>query len=227
MSNYYSLVRRVCHIENVRSLFPIYSQIQHAINFKYMSTEAKKVEETEKTNEVNKSENEIEEKESENVSMEEYAEMEELLRQSKDEAADFKDKYVRSLAENENVRRRAKKQLEDSKLYAIQSFCKDLLEVADILEKATESVPKEELSKSSHLKSLFDGLTMTETQLQKVFKSHGLEKVHPLNEKFDPNFHEALFQLPGEISGTVAVVQKTGYRLHGRPLRAALVGVVK
>ena len=227
MSNYYSLVRRVCHVENVRSLFPIYSQIQHAINFKYMSTEAKKVEETEKTNEVNKSENEIEEKESENVSMEKYAEMEELLRQSKDEAADFKDKYVRSLAENENVRRRAKKQLEDSKLYAIQSFCKDLLEVADILEKATESVPKEELSKSSHLKSLFDGLTMTETQLQKVFKSHGLEKVHPLNEKFDPNFHEALFQLPGEISGTVAVVQKTGYRLHGRPLRAALVGVVK
>lgn len=227
MSNYYSLVRRVCHIENVRSLFPIYSQIQHAINFKYMSTEAKKVEETEKTNEVNKSENEIEEKESENVSMEKYAEMEELLRQSKDEAADFKDKYVRSLAESENVRRRAKKQLEDSKLYAIQSFCKDLLEVADILEKATESVPKEELSKSSHLKSLFDGLTMTETQLQKVFKSHGLEKVHPLNEKFDPNFHEALFQLPGEISGTVAVVQKTGYRLHGRPLRAALVGVVK
>lgn len=227
MSNYYSLVRRVCHIENVRSLFPIYSQIQHAINFKYMSTEAKKVEETEKTNEVNKSENEIEEKESENVSMEKYAEMEELLRQSKDEAADFKDKYVRSLAENENVRRRAKKQLEDSKLYAIQSFCKDLLEVADILEKATESVPKEELSKSSHLKSLFDGLTMTETQLQKVFKSHGLEKVHPLNEKFDPNFHEALFQLPGEISGTVAVVQKMGYRLHGRPLRAALVGVVK
>ena len=227
MSNYYSLVRRVCHIENVRSLFPIYSQIQHAINFKYMRTEAKKVEETEKTNEVNKSENEIEEKESENVSMEKYAEMEELLRQSKDEAADFKDKYVRSLAENENVRRRAKKQLEDSKLYAIQSFCKDLLEVADILEKATESVPKEELSKSSHLKSLFDGLTMTETQLQKVFKSHGLEKVHPLNEKFDPNFHEALFQLPGEISGTVAVVQKTGYRLHGRPLRAALVGVVK
>ena len=227
MSNYYSLVCRVCHIENVRSLFPIYSQIQHAINFKYMSTEAKKVEETEKTNEVNKSENEIEEKESENVSMEKYAEMEELLRQSKDEAADFKDKYVRSLAESENVRRRAKKQLEDSKLYAIQSFCKDLLEVADILEKATESVPKEELSKSSHLKSLFDGLTMTETQLQKVFKSHGLEKVHPLNEKFDPNFHEALFQLPGEISGTVAVVQKTGYRLHGRPLRAALVGVVK
>ena len=227
MSNYYSLVRRVCDIENVRSLFPIYSQIQHAINFKYMSTEAKKVEETEKTNEVNKSENEIEEKESENVSMEKYAEMEELLRQSKDEAADFKDKYVRSLAENENVRRRAKKQLEDSKLYAIQSFCKDLLEVADILEKATESVPKEELSKSSHLKSLFDGLTMTETQLQKVFKSHGLEKVHPLNEKFDPNFHEALFQLPGDISGTVAVVQKTGYRLHGRPLRAALVGVVK
>lgn len=227
MSNYYSLVRRICHIENVRSLSPIYSQIQHAVNFKYMSTEAKKVEETEGTSEASKSESKNEENKSENLSIDKYAEMEELLKQSKDEAADFKDKYVRSLAENENVRRRAKKQLEDSKLYAIQSFCKDLLEVADILEKATESVPKEELSKSSHLKSLFDGLTMTETQLQKVFTNHGLEKVHPLNEKFDPNFHEALFQLPGEVSGTVAVVQKTGYRLHGRPLRAALVGVVK
>lgn len=192
-----------------------------------MSTEAKKVEETEGTSEASKSESKNEENKSENLSIDKYAEMEELLKQSKDEAADFKDKYVRSLAENENVRRRAKKQLEDSKLYAIQSFCKDLLEVADILEKATESVPKEELSKSSHLKSLFDGLTMTETQLQKVFTNHGLEKVHPLNEKFDPNFHEALFQLPGEVSGTVAVVQKTGYRLHGRPLRAALVGVVK
>lgn len=227
MSNYYSLVRRICHIENVRSLSPIYSQIQHVVNFKYMSTEAKKVEETEGTSEASKSESKNEENKSENLSIDKYAEMEELLKQSKDEAADFKDKYVRSLAENENVRRRAKKQLEDSKLYAIQSFCKDLLEVADILEKATESVPKEELSKSSHLKSLFDGLTMTETQLQKVFTNHGLEKVHPLNEKFDPNFHEALFQLPGEVSGTVAVVQKTGYRLHGRPLRAALVGVVK
>lgn len=192
-----------------------------------MSTEAKKVEETEGTSEASKSESKNEENKSENLSIDKYAEMEELLKQSKHEAADFKDKYVRSLAENENVRRRAKKQLEDSKLYAIQSFCKDLLEVADILEKATESVPKEELSKSSHLKSLFDGLTMTETQLQKVFTNHGLEKVHPLNEKFDPNFHEALFQLPGEVSGTVAVVQKTGYRLHGRPLRAALVGVVK
>lgn len=227
MSNYYSLVRRICHIENVRSLSPIYSQIQHVVNFKYMSTEAKKVEETEGTSEASKSESKNEENKSENLSIDKYAEMEELLKQSKDEAADFKDKYVRSLAENENVRRRAKKQLEDSKLYAIQSFCKDLLEVADILEKATESVPKEELSKSSHLKSLFDGLTMTETQLQKVFTNHGLEKVHPLNEKFDPNFHEALFQLPGEVSGAVAVVQKTGYRLHGRPLRAALVGVVK
>lgn len=227
MSNYYSLVRRICHIENVRSLSPIYSQIQHVVNFKYMSTEAKKVEETEGTSEASKSESKNEENKSENLSIDKYAEMKELLKQSKDEAADFKDKYVRSLAENENVRRRAKKQLEDSKLYAIQSFCKDLLEVADILEKATESVPKEELSKSSHLKSLFDGLTMTETQLQKVFTNHGLEKVHPLNEKFDPNFHEALFQLPGEVSGTVAVVQKTGYRLHGRPLRAALVGVVK
>lgn len=70
-----------------------------------------------------------------------------------------------------------------------------MLEVADILNKATESVPKEELNdKNPHLKSLYEGLIMTENQLQKVFKRHGLEQVNPLNEKFDPNLHEALFQ---------------------------------
>lgn len=143
------------------------------------------------------------------------------------EVAELKDKYTRSLAESENVRRRNQKMLEDSKQYSIQSFAKDLLEVADILEKAIESVPSEETKKNSHLKTLFDGVVMTEVQLQTVFKKHGVTKVHPIKEKFDPNFHEALFQLPGEESGTVAVVQKTGYRLHDRPLRAALVGVVQ
>ena len=136
---------------------------------------------------------------------------------------------MRSLAENENIKARNKKLVDDTKLYGIQSFAKDLLEVADILEKATESVPKEELSKNTHLKDLYEGLKMTEVQLQKVFKVHSVEKINPVDEKFDPNFHEALFMqpFPGKESGTVAVVNKIGYKLHGRPLRAALVGVVQ
>lgn len=156
------------------------------------------------------------------------AEKDKLLEESRKETSDFKDKYYRSLAEGENIRRRGTKQVSDAKLYAIQGLAKDLLEVADVLETATSSVPQEECVKNKYLKELFDGVSMTETELQKVFKKHGIEKVHPIDETFDPNFHEALFQLPfeGKSSGTVAIVEKVGYKLHGRALRAAQVGVV-
>lgn len=140
---------------------------------------------------------------------------------------------MRSLAETENVRQRMKKQVDDAKIYGIQGFCKDLLEVADILNAATFSVPKDQLTdKNPHLKTLFDGLTMTESQLQKVFSKHGLLPISPQEgEKFDPHIHEALFQVPtpspDKEDNTVAVVQKMGYKLHDRTLRPALVGVFK
>ncbi|KAK6635246.1 hypothetical protein RUM43_007878 [Polyplax serrata] len=145
-------------------------------------------------------------------------------------AASFEDKYKRSLADGENLRLRLTKQIEDAKIFGIQSFCKDLLEVSDILQRATESVPKEEVTeKNPHLKNLFEGLTMTEAQLQNVFKRHGLVSVNPLNEKFDPNLHEALFQqeVEGKEAGTVVVVSKIGYKLHERVIRPALVGIAK
>ena len=140
----------------------------------------------------------------------------------------FQDKYKRSLADNENILSRSRKQVEEARLFGIQTFSKDLLEVADILGKATETVPKEEIEKNDSLKNLYDGLLMTEAQLQKVFRKNGLEKINPLDEKFDPYSHEALFQipLPGKEKGTVAIVEKVGYKLHGRTLRPALVGVV-
>lgn len=143
---------------------------------------------------------------------------------------DLNDKYKRALADGENLRKRLMKQIDEAKIYGIQSFCKDLLEVADVLGKATESVPKEEVNdKNPHLKSLYEGLIMTEAQLQKVFKRHGLVPLIPLNEKFDPNLHEALFQqeVEGKAAGTVIVVSKTGYKLHERVVRPALVGVAK
>lgn len=102
--------------------------------------------------------------------------------------------------------------------------------MADILEKATESVPKEEVSsRNPHLKNLYDGLLMTELQMQKVFHKHGLLRLQPEGLKFDPYEHEALFHAPveGKAAGTVAVVTKVGYKLHGRTLRPALVGVAK
>ncbi|XP_035531070.1 grpE protein homolog 1, mitochondrial [Morone saxatilis] len=155
--------------------------------------------------------------------LEEKTQLEEQLK-------DMTEKYKRALADTENLRTRSQKMIEDAKLYGIQGFCKDLLEVADILEKATESVPKEEVtSQNPHLKNLYDGLVMTEVQIQKVFTKHGLVKLNPEGQKFDPYEHEALFHAPveGKEPGSVAIVTKVGYKLHGRTLRPALVGVAK
>lgn len=139
---------------------------------------------------------------------------------------------MRSLAEAENIRVRMRKQVDDAKLFGIQGFCKELLEVADVLEKATESVPQEELNDDNpHLKNLYDGLKMTEKELLNVFNRNGLNKIAPADgEKFDPNFHDAQFQVPlqeGMEPGTIAVVNKIGYTLHSRTIRPALVGVFK
>ncbi|XP_069782619.1 grpE protein homolog 1, mitochondrial [Narcine bancroftii] len=155
--------------------------------------------------------------------IEEKAKLEEQLKE-------LTDKYKRALADTENLRQRSQKLVEEAKLYGIQGFCKDLLEVADILEKATESVPKEEITEANHhLKNLYEGLIMTEGHLQKVFSKHGLVKLNPIGAKFDPYEHEALFHSPveGKEPGSVSLVSKIGYKLHGRTLRPALVGVVK
>ncbi|XP_051987526.1 grpE protein homolog 1, mitochondrial-like [Xyrauchen texanus] len=150
--------------------------------------------------------------------------------QLEEQLKDVTDRYKRALADTENLRQRSQKMTDDAKLYGIQGFCKDLLEVADILEKATESVPQSEVTAANpHLKNLYDGLVMTEVQIQKVFSKHGLIKLNPDGQKFDPYEHEAVFHAPveGKEPGTVAVVTKVGYKLHGRTLRPALVGVVK
>lgn len=128
------------------------------------------------------------------------------------------------------MRVRLTKQISDAKIFGIQSFCKDMLDVSDILEQATQSVPTEEVNdKNPHLKNLFEGLTMTKAQLHQVFKRNGLEQVNPMNEKFNPNYHEALFQqdVPNKEPNTVIVVSKVGYKLNERCIRPAVVGVSK
>ncbi|KAL1284678.1 GrpE -like protein 1, mitochondrial [Trichinella pseudospiralis] len=146
------------------------------------------------------------------------------------EIKQLEDKYKRSLAENENLRARMVRQLEEVKLFSLQAFCKDLLEIADILRLAADSVSEEALKNSQReLKNLHDGVLLTNTQLLKIFQKYGVTPVNPINEKFNPNFHEAVFEVPDpeKEPGTVAVVQKIGYMLHQRCLRAAQVGVVK
>ena len=133
------------------------------------------------------------------------------------------DKYRRAIAESENMRKRLTKQIEDGKIFGIQNFSKDLLEVADVLDKAV-SMGTEGQTAQDMLK----GLDMTKAQLSQVFKRHGLVKIDPETEaKFDPNLHEALFQVPApdKDPNLVMVVQKPGYSLQGRTIRPALVGV--
>lgn len=146
-----------------------------------------------------------------------------------DKVKEIDDKYKRALAETENTRIRMKKQIEDAKIFGIQAFCKDLLDVADVLNMAVETVPKEELSSSEVLKNLFEGVQMTDQQLQGVFKRHGLTKINPIGEKFNPNDHHALFEaeIAGKEPGTVSVVTKVGYKLKERTIRPAMVGVIK
>jgi len=139
------------------------------------------------------------------------------------------DKYQRSLADFENLRNRMNKQVADAKLFGIQGFCKDLLDVADVLNKAINTVPPDALEQSQHLKDMHQGLVLTETQILKVFAKHGLVQENPLGQKFDPNKHDALFQIPApdKEPNTVLDVQKIGYILQGRTIRPAAVGVSK
>ncbi|KAH8402013.1 hypothetical protein KR009_009125 [Drosophila setifemur] len=151
------------------------------------------------------------------------------LAAAKEQNAELLDKYKRALADSENMRNRLNKQIADAKIFGIQSFCKDLLEVADTLGHATQAVPKEKLSGNADLKNLYEGLSMTRASLLQVFKRHGLEPLDPINQKFDPNQHEALFQKEDKTvdANTVVEVTKLGYKLHERCIRPALVGVSK
>ncbi|XP_068149373.1 grpE protein homolog, mitochondrial-like [Drosophila tropicalis] len=151
------------------------------------------------------------------------------LAEAKEQNSELLDKYKRSLAESENIRARLNKQITDAKNFGIQNFCRDLLDVADNLGHATQAVPKDKLAYNADLKNLFEGLVMTKASLMQVFKRHGLEPFNPINEKFNPNFHEALFEKEDSTveANTIVDVTKLGYILHTRCIRPALVGVSK
>ncbi|GMH05768.1 hypothetical protein Nepgr_007608 [Nepenthes gracilis] len=165
-------------------------------------------------------------------------EKEETLKMKQREIAAMQDKVLRSYAEMENVMDRTRREAENSKKFAIQGFAKSLLDVADNLSRASsvvkESFVKIDASKDTVgamplLKTLLEGVDMTEKQLLEVFKKSGVEKYDPTNEQFDPNRHNAVFQVPDNTKpvGTVAVVLKSGYTLYDRVIRPAEVGVTQ
>jgi molecular chaperone GrpE len=146
------------------------------------------------------------------------------------QAAEFKDRWLRALAETENVRRRAEREVGDARLYGVSSFARDILAVADNMDRALQQLDTEIRAKSdARVKALLDGVELTERELHKALEKHGVKKLEPLGQKFDPNFHQAMFEVPDPSvpPGTVAQVVQDGYTIGERVLRPALVGIAK
>lgn len=133
------------------------------------------------------------------------------------------------IADRENTRRIAKKDVDNAKAFGIQGFATSLLDVADNLSRALDSVAKGALENNVPLKSLYEGVELTNKELHSILGKNEIVKSHPLGEKFNPLIHQALVEVndPSKEAGTIAFVMKSGYSLKGRVIRPASVGVVK
>jgi molecular chaperone GrpE len=146
------------------------------------------------------------------------------------EIAEAKDRMLRTLAEMENLRKRTQREVSDARTYGIASFARDVLDIADNLQRALGAVPVEAREAADPgLKALIEGVELTERSLHKTLEKNGVQKVEPLGEKFDPNFHQAMYEVPDSSvpSGTVVQVVQAGYTIGERILRPALVAVTK
>ncbi|KAF4340487.1 molecular chaperone [Fusarium beomiforme] len=163
------------------------------------------------------------------------AELKKELAVKENEVKDWKDKCLRTVADFRNLQERTAREVKSAKDFAIQKFAKDLVDSVDNLDRALGMVPKDKLNAPDRpegledLANLYEGLKMTEDILMNTLKKHGLERLDPEGEKFNPNEQEATFMTPqpDKEDGTVFFVQQKGFKLNGRVLRAAKVGVVK
>ena len=146
-----------------------------------------------------------------------------------EEIAELKDKLLRTLADMENLRRRSQKDREDAVKFSAANFARDMLSVADNLRRATESIPKEDETDGVSLAAFIEGISLTEKELISTLERHGIRKIEPMGEKFDPKFHEAMYEVPSADAenGTVMQVVEAGYVIYDRLLRPAKVGIAK
>lgn len=154
--------------------------------------------------------------------------VEALIANIESERDELKDKLLRTLADMENLRRRTEREIADAKAYAVTSFARDMLGSADNLRRALESVPEGARSEGDGvLKTLTEGVELTERELLKTLERHGVRLIDPQGEKFDPNLHQAMFEAPDPAlaKGLVSKVIQVGYKIGERVLRPALVGV--
>ena len=146
------------------------------------------------------------------------------------EAAEFKDKLLRTLAEMENLRKRTEREVIDARLYGTAGFARDVLAVADNMHRALEAIgPELREAADAKMKALIEGVELTERELLKTLEKNGVKKFSPQGEKFDPNLHQAMYevQTSDQPPGQVAQVIQAGYMIGDRVLRPALVAVSK
>jgi len=146
------------------------------------------------------------------------------------EAADLKDRLLRAVADAENTRRRAERERDETRRYAVTAFARDVLGVGDNLSRALQSIGDEAReSVDATVKTLIEGVEMTQREMYNAFERHGITRIEPAGERFDPNFHQAMFEVenPDVAAGTVIEVVAAGYKIGERVLRPAMVGVSK
>ena len=143
---------------------------------------------------------------------------------------ELRDKFLRAVAETDNVRKRAEREVAEARAYGIANFARDTIGVADNLARALEAIaPESRANADDTLKALLDGVDLTRRDLRNTLKKHGVRELDPQGEKFDPNFHQAMYEVPDPevAAGTVVQVMQTGYAIGDRVLRPALVAVAK
>ncbi len=146
------------------------------------------------------------------------------------ENSQLKERILRTLAEMENLRRRTEREVADAKTYGVTSFARDMLTVVDNLTRALEHLPAEARAAAEpQIQSVIEGVELTARDLEAVLGRHGVKKLDPKGQKFDPNFHQAIFEAPDETlpAGTVSQVVQSGWTIGDRVLRPAMVGISK
>jgi molecular chaperone GrpE len=145
------------------------------------------------------------------------------------ENADMRDRLLRTMADMENLRRRTEREKSDTARYSISNFARDVLTVGDNLKRTIEHVPAEAAAQDPALKSFLEGVEITERELLNVLERHGVTRIEPLGQRFDPNCQQAMYEVQSaEVpDGTVVDVMQAGYMIGDRCLRPALVAVAK
>lgn len=146
-----------------------------------------------------------------------------------DQLLEMKDKWLRSVAECENIRKRSIKDKEDALKYGITNFAKDMISITDYLEQALSSMATQEIEENPKLKAFYSGVEMTAKELHNLFDRHGIKKINPEEKKFDPNLHQAMMEVESDDhnEGEIVHIMQNGYTMHERLLRPSMVSVCK